>query len=215
MGEEVPTLLWGYGFEEPCDGGLDLLEATGVCLAQECLELGERLLDRVQVGTVGWQVKQSGTGGFDRLADPGDLVGTEIVHDDDVATCQRGGQHLLDIGEEQLAIDRSIEHAGGDQAILAQAGYEGGGLPVPMGYCINQPVAHRGPAIEPDHVGLGPGLIDEDQPARVQLRLVLAPLRPGLGDVRSILLGGPERLFLSDRPSSFNVCQISPTLAAT
>ena len=107
------------------------------------------------------------------------------------------------------------EHAGGDQAILAQAGYEGGGLPVPMGYCINQSVAHRGPAIEPDHVGLGPGLIDEDQLACVQLRLVLAPFHPGLGDVRSILLGGPERLFFSDKPSSFNVCQISPTLAAT
>ena len=86
---------------------------------------------------------------------------------------------------------------------------------MPVGYCINQPVAHRGPAIEPDHVGLGPGFIDEDQLARIQLRLVLAPLRPGLGYVRTILLGGPERLFLSDRPSSFNVCQISPTLAAT
>ena len=52
MGEKVPTFLRGYGLEEPCDGGLDLLEATGVCLAQECLELGERLLDRVQVGTI-------------------------------------------------------------------------------------------------------------------------------------------------------------------
>ena len=84
-----------------------------------------------------------------------------------------------------------------------------------MRYCINQPVTHLGPAVEPDHVRLGPGLIDEDQPTRVQLRLVLAPFLSGLGDVRSILLGGPERLFLSDRPSSFNVCQISPTLAAT
>jgi hypothetical protein len=51
-----------------------------------------------------------------------------------------------------------------------------------------------------------------DQPTRVQRRLVLAPFRPGLGDVRSILLGGPERLFLSDRVSIFNVCQTSPTL---
>ena len=64
-----------------------------------------------------------------------------------------------------------------------------------MRYCINQPVTHLGPAVEPDHVRLGPGLIDEDQPTRVQRRLVLAPFRPGLGDVRSILLGGPERLF--------------------
>jgi hypothetical protein len=215
MAEEVGTLVWREAQDNIAERVPECLNGSQCLGAQKGFEFGKGLLDRVQIGTVGWQVKQSGTGGFNRLADPGDLVGTEIVHDDDVATCQRGNQHLLDIGKERLAVDRSIEHARGDQAILAQAGYEGGGLPVPMGYCINQSVAHRGPAIEPDHVGLGPGLIDEDQLACVQLRLVLAPFRPGLGDVRSILLGGPERLFFSDKPSSFNVCQISPTLAAT
>ena len=128
---------------------------------------------------------------------------------------QRGSQHLLDIGEEQLAVDRSIEHAGSDQAILAQTGDEGGGVPVPVRYRIDQPLARCRPAVEPDHVGLGPGLVDEDQPARVKRRLALTPFRTGLGDVRPILLGRPERLFFSVRPSSFNVCQISPTLAET
>ena len=98
------------------------------------------------------------------LVNPALLIEIEAVADDDVATYQRGNQNLLDIGEEQLAIDRSVEHAGRDQAILAQASNEGGGVPVPMRYCINQPVTHRGPAVEPDHVRLGPGLIDEDQP---------------------------------------------------
>ena len=46
MGEEVSTFLRGYGFEKLGDGGLDLIEVAGVCLAQECLELGKRLLDR-------------------------------------------------------------------------------------------------------------------------------------------------------------------------
>ena len=117
---------------------------------------------------------------FDCLADPGDLVGTEIVYDDDVATCQRGNQNLLNIGEEQLAIDRSVEHAGGDQGVLAQAGIESGGVPVPMGYCVNQPVTHLGPAVEPDHVRLGPGLIDEDQPTRV-VSGSAAPLARAIG----------------------------------
>ena len=109
------------------------------CLgSQEGFELGESLLDRVQIGTVGWQVVQSGADGFDCLADSGDLVGTQIVHDHDVAPYQRGNQNLLDIGEEQLAIDRSVEHTGGDQAILAQAGNEGRGVPVPVRYSINR-----------------------------------------------------------------------------
>ena len=58
MGEEVSTFLRGYGFEEPGDSLLDLLEAARVCLSQECRELGERLLDRVQVWTVGRQIEQ-------------------------------------------------------------------------------------------------------------------------------------------------------------
>ena len=60
------------------------------CLgSQEGFELGESLLDRVQIGTVGWQVVQSGADGFDCLADSGDLVGTQIVRDHDVAPYQR------------------------------------------------------------------------------------------------------------------------------
>ena len=56
--------------------------------------------------------KQFGADGFDCLAGPGDLVGAQIVHDHDITPYQRGNQNLLDIGEEQLAIDRSVEHTG-------------------------------------------------------------------------------------------------------
>ena len=56
MDKDVSTFLWGYGFEEPGDSDLDLLQAAGVCLSQKCLELGERLFDRVQVGTVRRQI---------------------------------------------------------------------------------------------------------------------------------------------------------------
>lgn len=32
---------------------------------------------------------------------------------DDVAWCQRQHQHLLDMGGERVALDRSVDHAGG------------------------------------------------------------------------------------------------------
>ena len=84
---------------------------------------------------------------------------------------------------------------------------------MPMRYRIDQPMADCRPAIQPDHVGLGPRLVDEDQPAWVKCRLALTPCRPRLCDVRPILLGGPQRLFFSVRPSRRNVSQIRPTLA--
>ncbi len=73
------------------DGGPEVL--LGACggLFEEGLELGEGHLDGVEVGAVGGQVKQLGACGLDGCPDPGELVGRQVVHDDDVA--RRQGRH--------------------------------------------------------------------------------------------------------------------------
>ena len=76
-------------------------------LAQECLELGEELLDRVEVWRIGRQAEQPGAARLDGRAHACDLVRAEIVQDDDVAGPQRRCEHLLDIGAEPFAVDRS------------------------------------------------------------------------------------------------------------
>lgn len=72
------------------------------------------------------------------MADAGDLVGWQIVHDDDVARPHGWRQHLFAPGEEDLAIHRPIEQHRRDEAGTSQAADEGNGLPVP--------VRDRGPA---------------------------------------------------------------------
>jgi hypothetical protein len=86
----------------------------GACggAAQQAFELGEDLLDRVEVGAVGRQVEHSGASGGDRLAHARHLVGGEIVHHHEIACTQDRHQRLLDVGEEPRAVDRAIEHAG-------------------------------------------------------------------------------------------------------
>ena len=106
--------------------------------------------------------------GFDRLSDTCDLVTGEVVGDDDVPLCQSGGEELLDIGQEGIAIDRAIEHQRSDHAIVPQAGDEGAGLPVSIRYCANQSLAARRPAARARHVGLGPCFIDEHQASDVE-----------------------------------------------
>jgi len=44
--------------------------------AQERFQLGEPLLDRVEIGAVGRQVEQTGASAFDRRPDALDLVGS-------------------------------------------------------------------------------------------------------------------------------------------
>jgi hypothetical protein len=45
------------------------------------------------------------------------------------------------------------------------------------------------------HVGLGPGLVDEDQAGRVNPALILSPLSPSPCDVGPILLAGVQAFF--------------------
>ena len=78
---------------------------------------------------------------------------------------------------------------------MSQRGDERDGFPVPMWHLLHEPLALRRPAIEACDRGRDAGFIDEDKPFKVEPRL---PLLQGLtcgGDVRSILLGGPQTFF--------------------
>ena len=85
------------------------LAAATACGANEGLELREAELDGIEVRAVGWQVPEGGPGGLDGALDAGDLVGPEVVGDDDVAGLQGRHQDLFDVGAEALAIDRAVE----------------------------------------------------------------------------------------------------------
>ena len=62
------------------------------------------------------------------------------------------------------------------------------------------PLAFGRPAAKPRHLGVRTGLIDKDQPFRVEIELIVEPvLSPGL-DVRTLLLDRVARLFLCVRP---------------
>lgn len=60
--------------------------------AQGLLELGEDLLDRGEIGTVGWQVRTSGA---DRPTNGETLVADQIVYDHGVARHQRQNRRCL------------------------------------------------------------------------------------------------------------------------
>src|SRR3954463_886270 len=83
---------------------------------------------------------------------------------------------------------------------------------MPVRHAGNEPFAARRPAVTPRHIGRCPGLIDEDQVRRVQIRLLFAPARAGGGAIRAGLLGGVVRLFLSVRPSRSSAFHIPPWL---
>ena len=102
-------------------------------------------------------------------------MAAEVVHYDDVSGPEHGNEELAHIGEEALAIDRSIEEARSRDAVAAQCSEEGQRLPVAVRHAGHVPLAFGAPASERGHVGFGPGLVDEDRSVDVRLQQVFAP----------------------------------------
>src|SRR6266700_1539965 len=89
--------------------GIESLEHDAFGFAHEVLDLGEYLLDRVQVRRVFRQEEELGTGRANELPYSLSFVTAEIIHDDDVAGTKRGDEDFFDIGPEALTIDWTVE----------------------------------------------------------------------------------------------------------
>ena len=172
-----------------------VVDGSLLCRSHPVFDLGEGLLDRIEVGRVWRQIPEPGACGADHLPDSSRLVGAEIVHDDDVAGLQHRHELLFHIGPKALAIDRPIEDTRGGEPIAAQRPEEGQRAPVAVWCKAAQAFAARSPASQRSHVGLDPGFVDEHQPFWIETRLPGAPALPSPRNVGASLLKGEQRFF--------------------
>ena len=149
-------LLWWVEVEDPADSVPQAVNGALGGLAQVRHELGERLLDRVGVGGVGRKEGQLGASRFDGLAP---LVARQVVYDDDVA-------------------GREVGHYRRHHAGAAQAGDEGGGLQVSVGYARAPPLASPAATVATRHVGGRSGLVDDGQAFVAEVELAIGSLFP-------------------------------------
>ena len=98
-------------------------------------------------------------------------------------------KHLLDIGCEQLAIDWTVDHPGRLDAVVPQGGDEGQRLLVALRHTRIKTLPAQASAAQRCHIGLDPGLIDEDQAPGVNLVLMGLPAGALERDVAAGLLG--------------------------
>jgi hypothetical protein len=201
MTKEAPAVIGVEGAKALGNGGLKFGEGSGGGLAQVGLELGKGQLDRVQIRTVGRQVMDLGPADGDQFADPRHLVGREVVEDDHVTRTQLRAEDLLKIGGENITIESSLDQKGSRDGFQAQCRQKGGALPVAVRNGGDTALAHRRAPIEPGHLGVEPGFVDEDQAARIPARLFLPPSGAGRLNVGPILLGGARRFFYSSGPT--------------
>ena len=135
---------WGNRRESLDDGVGDGVEGSGRGLSNEAFDLGEDLFDRIEVGRIFRKEQETGSSGLDGLSHRLSFVRSEIVEHDDVVGLERWDQKLLDIGAKALAVDGTVEHTGRFDAVVAQRGQEGRGLPFALRDLVDEALAARG-----------------------------------------------------------------------
>ena len=173
----------------------DVLERAWAERAEEGLQFGEGLFDRIEVGAVGRQKSQERSSLLNRRADLGLFVGGEIVEHDDVARSQRRHQDLLDVGVEGGGVDRSIEHGRGRQLGGAERGDHRVRLPMAAGRVIRDPGAARTARVAAQQVRRDARFIHEDVVASIMDRERRPPLPAGGRNIRATLFVGVYGFF--------------------
>ena len=112
--------------------------------------------------TVGWQEEQFGACRAYRVTHCFVLMTAQVVHHHHVTWMQVRYQELNDPGQKTLGIDRSVEHAWRDDAITTQTCDEGQRLAMAVRHLRDQALIFGATTVQPRHVGLRPGFVDED-----------------------------------------------------
>ena len=162
------------------------------------LELRESHLDGIEFGAVGRQEEEPCSPAAYEFVRPLAFVAREVVENDHVAGLESGCELGLDIGLEDDPVHRRVNDPGCDEALAFEARHKGLRAPMAKRRLAVQPFALRRTPAQPGHLGVGSGLIDEDQPPALLAHDGLAavfPLGPRLGQFRPVLLGCPQSFF--------------------
>ena len=108
-----------------------------------------------------------------------------------------GNERLFDIGEKGLAVHRAVEDHGRSDPVATQPGSEGGGFPMAMGHGGAASLAPVRATVEAGHLGVRGGLVDEDDPRRIEVELSFKPRLARRVLRVATLFGGVRRLFFA------------------
>lgn len=95
--------------------------------------------------------------------------------------------NLLCIGQEGSAVHRAVEEHRRGHTIQSQAGCESCGLPMAVRNSRHASFATFGPPAQPCHLGGSRGLINEDQPLGIEIKLTVEPGPAAAQDIGALL----------------------------
>jgi hypothetical protein len=119
----------------------------------------------------------------------------QIVHHDNLAALEGRNKTLFHIGKKQGSIHGTLKDERCGHPAQTQGAHKGDDFPMPMRRVIDQPLTDRVAAAKPYHGGVGPRLVDKDQPRRVEHALLAHPASARADHIGALLLGGIQSFF--------------------
>jgi hypothetical protein len=195
VSDEIEAFLRREEFQRDRDELDHLVEGPRAGGAQKGFQLRKRLLDGIEIRTVGRKKSEVRADSLNGGLHVGLLVHRQVIEDHDVAGPKRRDQHLLDIRKKRRIVEGAIEDRRGVQAINAERGDDRVRLPMSTGRVISQPETAETTAIATQQVRRDPRFIDEDVAASIMQRLRVLPVAPRGGDIRAPLFVRVYRFF--------------------
>ena len=195
MADEVGVFARHELFEDGFERVADCVEAARVHLLEQAFDLGEDLFDGIEVRAIGRQVEQEHARVFKAFADTGNLVGGEIIDDNDASRLHFWDQAFVQPLTEDHAGHRAWQQLRGQDAIMRQPGDKSGGHPVAVWGFGEQLQSLMAPTMAARHRCVGASFINEHKTPKVEPRLRSLPKLPGQRDVRPVLLRRKYRFF--------------------
>lgn len=126
----------------------------------------------------------------------------EVVHHHDITGMQRRAQTLTRISQERGAVHGPVEHDRCllDHAVETDRAEHRHGFPMTLWRVIHTTLADWRPAVQPRHVRLGPGFIEEYEAVDIGEPSGDRKVMTTTDHVGTILFRGDQRLLLSDSP---------------
>lgn len=195
MLEVIAAFLGTEALQALAEQGPERLDGAAAGSSDDRFQLGKAELDRIEVGTIRWQIPDGRVGAGEGAADAGDFVDAEIVGNDDVARAEGGHKNLVEVGEETRPINGAIKDPWGGEARDTERGEKRTGLPPGAGRVVVDAHAACGAPISPQEVVGNAGFIEKREPFGVPTRGGRAPGGTGNDHVRAIVFGRPHRFF--------------------
>src|SRR3954452_19338663 len=97
VGEPADGVSFGDGGEGGPGSRTEVVVGASLGTTERLLDLGERLLDRIEVGGVGRERQEAGTTLLDGDADGRAVMSREVVSDHDLTCPERRGEDVADV----------------------------------------------------------------------------------------------------------------------